>query len=264
MSAALGFSEGEDQPFTAQFLREFLLRVPVAVLFDNEFNANATSGFVLNDFPIIRHYDFLHNMLLNLLEGICNFAFCVETTSKGKVLAYRKDFLDRSSNYYKFVTSQINELLVYATGNIDSFRIETFGVPNNNDDKLFIMGPAVTFYKIANSFVWIHEFAHILFGDVTRIWEPEMEYRCDRFAASCVNNSPGFQRAEVIFSIDFILILLKILVETQELIENKPNQNSSFILQRARELNEFLYKELNNSEIRRYNYFSQLMGPIIF
>lgn len=267
MSRALNISKKE-MDFPTNFSKRFMGKIPVVVLFDLEFNANTSCGFIFDNVPVIRHFDFLHNNLLNLLNTVCLLAYEERTINNQTGIQYRAGFTNFSSKYFKFAVEQVDKLLLALASSAyikDKLDIEITLLTEPEGKNLYIKFLSSSFYQIASTFVWIHEFAHILYGDIMKnYWYKEMESRCDKLATECLFNTDKYDKSYTLIAIDSLFILLRLLVQIDENVKKSPNnKSSSFINDRGKTVHDYIFNRLTKQEQKRYNYHSYLIEPLI-
>jgi hypothetical protein len=262
MASALNINEKKSDSSNI-FLRHFMEKIPVVVLYDLEFNAEAFCGFISENIPVVRHFDFLHDMLRMLLETSCFLAYEEKVVDGKTGIQYREGFTDFSSENFKFAVNQINKLILVSTGHIKEL---SFNLPWSAEARrnLHIEYLISTFYRIASNFVWIHEFAHMLYGDVMKnYWHEEMEFRCDRLAMKCLFNANKFDKSYVWVGISFLLTLLERLAQIDEHMKKLPKNLSNLISYRGAVTHDYIFGRLTEEEKKMCYYYWYLVELLI-
>lgn len=263
MSEALGINKRAGG-FSIDFLESFMGVIPIVVLYDLEFNAQTARGFIFKNMPVIRVFDFLFQNMHILLRYLCVLAF--EEVEDG--FRYRSGFTDPRSGYFRLVTHQIDKIIVLCTGMVPVLKYRFGPLLMKPPWPIKLLSRVLD--DVTSSFVWIHEFGHILFGDVMqKEWRRDMEFRCDTFAAECLFDSPRYAalpdslgRPLVLLGSDILFIILRTVASLTRTGEVDMNLWQG-LNERGKRISENLRNRLTEQEKKRYYYFINLLMPLI-
>lgn len=269
MAATLDVSEiNTDFPI---FLKRFLLKVPVVVLSDLQFTTEVSYSTAFGNIPVVQHYSFLDARLSELLDTTCLLAFEERKVDSEIHLRYRTGFTDRSSGYFKFATKEIGKILLVSTGYVRNRVSYSITRPDTAKGRnMEIRKLSSSLFLNAISFIWIHEFAHILHGDIMKnYWHKEMELRCDALAIKCLLHSSFLKpnnlwsyKPYILVGLDFLFVVLRTLAQLEEQAIKLPEKASVLIGNRGETMHNHIFNTLTNEEREEFDNLSNLLGPL--
>lgn len=255
----------EINTLTLDDIKAFLKLIPVSVLFDLEINAFASRDFMIKNVPIIGHYDFFHNILHILYQSLCCFALEDAKIGEKSGIKYREHYNDPESEYYKFVSQEIDKILYISTGSFPEIRTLNIGLPRNKRiNESLVHQLHFTLLRVSSIFIWIHEMAHIIHGDLYNDWHKDMEIRCDETAAHCLLNEEQADNSIIIMSLDWLFFFMHLIKSVNEKVRNTDNNKSNAIWDRGKRLNQLIYDKMSEEDKKRYNYYSKMTRPLLY